>query len=91
MNHSLDTDPFYRALLAEIADTEWQAVESDFLRDRDDAEVTLRDARDAEFWTLELGVSERELRRAIETVWPHSTTPTLFGLLSHRCPSISRL
>lgn len=25
------TDPFYRALLADIADTEWQIVEQDFL------------------------------------------------------------
>lgn len=25
------TDPFYRALLADIADTEWQIVEVDFL------------------------------------------------------------
>lgn len=48
----------------------WQAVESDFPRGREDAEVTLRDARDAEFWTLELGVSERELRRAIDAVGP---------------------
>jgi hypothetical protein len=58
----------YRALLADIADTEWQAVELDFLRDRDDAEVSLRDERDVEFWTLELGTSEWELRRAIEAV-----------------------
>jgi hypothetical protein len=67
---NLDSDPFYRTLLADIADTEWQAVESDFLRGRDDAEVSLRDERDAEFWTLELGVSERELWRAIEAVGP---------------------
>lgn len=66
----LNRDQFVRALVAEIADTEWQAVESDFLRGREDAEVTLRDARDAEFWTLELGVSERELRRAIDSVGP---------------------
>lgn len=66
----IERDRFYRALLADIADTEWQAVESEFLRGREDAEVTLRDACDAEFWTLELGVSERELRRAIDAVGP---------------------
>ena len=66
----IERDPFDRALLSDIADTASQAVESDFLRGRDDAEVTLRDARDAEFWTLELGVSERELRRAIDEVGP---------------------
>lgn len=70
MARKLDADPFYRALLADISDTEWQAVESDFLRGRDDAEVTLHDTRDAEFWSLELGVSERELRRAIDAVGP---------------------
>ena len=32
MNHGrLTSDPFYRALLADIADTEWQIVEHDFL------------------------------------------------------------
>lgn len=70
MGFRLSTDPFFRALLAEMAETQWQALESDFLRDREDAEVTLRDSRDVEFWTLELGVSERELRRAIDDAGP---------------------
>ena len=82
MRKSLAAEPFYRALLGEIADTEWQAVESDFLRERDDAEVTLRDARDAEFWTLELSVSERELRRAIDAVGPR--VAALRAHLAHR-------
>ena len=56
---------------AGVADTEWQAAESGFLRGCDDAEVSLRYTRDAEFWTLELCVSESELRRAIDAVGPN--------------------